>query len=143
MKKIRMRFSFFLFFSFFFFWENIKDFQALQISSWNIRHFFRFGLKSSISQNITKLHLQKYKKFFRGFYFLKYKKFFLGWIFLNFLWPWAGKCSASRKYKKDFFWENIRVFLILELEGCISRNVRNFFRGRFFKLFLGLGWEVR
>ena len=138
MKKIKIRYIYI-----FFFWENIKHFQALQIPSWNIRHFLRFGLKSSISQNITKLHFQKYKKFFQGFCFLKYKEFFLDCFFFNFFWPWPGKCSASRMYKKDFFWENIRFFLILELESCISRNIRNFFGGRFFKFFLGLGWEVR
>ena len=99
----------------------------MQIRSWNIRHFLRLGLKSSIFQNITKLYFQKYKKFFQGFCFLKYKKFFLGWILFKFFWPWAGKYSAWRKYKKDFFWENIRFFLILELESCISRNIMDFF----------------
>ena len=33
--------------------------------------------------------------------------------------------------------------MILELESSVSGNIRNFFRGEFFFIFLGLGWEVQ
>ena len=55
---------------------------------------------------------------------LKYKQFFRG-----FRWP---------NIKKAFFGENLRNFLILELESSISRNIRNFFGGCFF-IFSSLG----
>ena len=37
-----------------------------------------------------------------------------------------------RNIRKAFFWENPAIFLILELESFISRNMRNFFQSRFF-----------
>ena len=41
----------------------------------------------------------------------------------------------SRNIRKAFFWENIRNFLILELESSISWNIRNFFPGGFLCFF--------
>ena len=44
--------------------------------------------------------------------------------------------------RKASFWENIRSFLILELESSISWNTRNFFQRRFALFFDTLGWKV-
>ena len=49
----------------------------------------------------------------------------------------------SGNIRKAFFSENIRNFLILELESSISGNIRDFLGDNFFLFFLGLGWEVR
>ena len=48
----------------------------------------------------------------------------MGWIF-----------SISRNIRKVFIWENIRNFLILELESCFSWNIKNIFRAGFFLFF--------
>ena len=75
--------------------------------------------------------LRKYKKLFQRKFFTKN----IGGLFL-------------RKYKKAFFWANIRIFLIIESESYISWNIRNFFRGWIFLSFSsfgskcgGLPWE--
>ena len=105
--------------------------------------------------------LLKYKKFFklgaRKSYFPKYKTFFqsgflkiflsskllleiqeVSWNIRNFF-----GVSVSPNIRKAFFSENIKNFLILELESFISRNVRkykNFFQS-WFSLFFELGLE--
>ena len=77
--------------------------------SGNIRNFFGVDFFIFMSSDSS---LLKYRKFFRGFYFLKYKKSLRG---------------------------NIRNFLILRLESSISWNKRNFFGVDFFYFFeLGL-----
>ena len=48
----------------------------------------------------------------------------MGWIF-----------SISRNIRKVFIWENIRNFLILELESCFSWNIKNIFQAGFFLFF--------
>ena len=103
--------------------------------------------------------LLKYKKFFklgaRKFHFPKYKTFFQSGFFKIFLsskllpeiWEVSWNIrnffgvSVSPNIRKAFFWENIKNFLILELESFISWNVRkykNFFRS-WFSLFFELG----
>ena len=42
----------------------------------------------------------------------------LGWKVQGFVWE---------NIRKTFFWENITIVLILELESSISQNIRNFF----------------
>ena len=78
-------------------------------------------MKGSISQ--------KTRSFFRVSVSWNIRNFFSGWIFLFFR-TWAEKC-------RDLFWENIRNFLILELESFISWYVRNFFGWRIFLFFGG------
>ena len=69
---------------------------------------------------------RKYKNFFniraRMFHFQKYKDFFI-----------------SGNLRKASFWENIRIFLILEPKSFISWNTRNFFMGADFIYFFKLG----
>ena len=61
------------------------------------------------------------------------RNFFQGWIYFNFLSLESKvQSSTSRNIRKAFFWENIRNFLMLEVESFISRNMKNFFRGGFF-----------
>ena len=55
-----------------------------------------------------------------------------------FFWENVRKAFIWENIGKDFPWENI-IFLILEWESFISRNVRNFFRGGFFFLEEGGG----
>ena len=85
-------------------------FQALQVPSWNISSFLKLEAR--------KFNFPKYKYFSECFFsrlessFLKYKKFFRRFHF--------------PKYKKSFFWENTRIFLILGIESSIYQNIRNF-----------------
>ena len=89
-------------------------------SSWNFLTLELGKLGSSISRNMTGF----FSFFGLGKLFLKYNKFF--------------RVSVSWNIRKDFCWENIRNFLILELDSSISREYKNFFERGFF-LFFELG----
>ena len=56
--------------------------------------------------------------------------------FLGF--PDLKEGTVSWNTRKAFFWENIRKFLILELESSISWNIRIFFLGWIFFCFFEL-----
>ena len=74
---------------------------------------------------------------------LKLWKFLKLWT-KKFLWssesflgfPDLKEGTVSWNTRKAFFWENIRKFLILELESSISWNIRIFFWVGFFFVFL-------
>ena len=110
--------------------------------SWNIKNFWWVFIFWNIR---TAFFWESIRSFFQGFCFLKYKKSFLlrnflGVDFFHFLsLGWKVQGSISGNTRKAFFWENIRNFLILELECSISWNIRSFFRGEFF---LSLGLKV-
>ena len=56
---------------------------------------------------------------------------------------WTVQGSVFGNIRKALIWENIGIFLILELENSVSENIRNFFGGvDFFIFWRGLGWEV-
>ena len=103
--------------------------------------FESFHSRVSVSQIIRKaFFLESTRNFFEVFdswsirnfssvdffYFLS-----LGWKMQGFTWENIGKA---------FFWENIRIFLILVLESSISGNIRNFFGGEFFLFYFGGAW---
>lgn len=110
-------------------------FQALQVASWTLKICSSLVLESYISQNIrnsfvvgcflfSKLGMfppEISKSCARKFCFWKYKRN----IFL-------------RKYKKRFFWENIRKLVIVVLERFISQNIRIILESIRNFLFLGL-----
>ena len=120
-----------------FFWENIASFFGASVS-WNIRNFSggRFLLFFKLGVRSAGFRLIKYKK---SFLFRKHKNFFnIRARMFRF-----QKCKnffISVNLRKASFWENIRIFLILEPKSFISWNMRNFFRGAdfiyFFKLAL-------
>ena len=65
---------------------------------------------------------------------------------------WNIRSFFKKFHFPSFFWENIRTFLILDLESSISRNIRNsffftkyreFFSEWTFFIFQRLGWKVR
>ena len=68
---------------------------------------------------------------------MKYKKFFKVFLCLN-IRKFRFRVFVSWNIRKDLFWKNIRIFLILEVESSISRGHKNFFRGDFF-YFLNFG----
>ena len=72
----------------------------------NCEKYFDFQALQIISWNIKRFRWLKYKEFLKGFRFLKYKDFFRG-----------------------------LPFPILEWRSSISRNIRDFFQGRFFHFF--------
>ena len=119
-----------------FFWENIKK----KISEWillgkNERNFLRekfWWLRLEFQS--VEFHFWKYKNYFNirpgKFHFLKYKELVSGWIFFfgrrrrrRGDLGWEVKGSFSGNIRKGFFWENIRIFLILEQESSISQNI--------------------
>ena len=119
-----------------FFWENIASFFGASVS-WKIRNFSEDGflLFFKIGVRSAGFHLIKYKK---SFLFRKYKNFF----------NIRARMFRFQKYKDFFisgnlrkasFWENIRIFLILEPKSFISWNTRNFFRAADFIYFFKLG----
>ena len=119
-----------------FFWENIASFFGASVS-WKIRNFSEGGflLFFKIGVRSAGFHLIKYKK---SFLFRKYKNFF----------NIRARMFRFQKYKDFFisgnlrkasFWENIRIFLILEPKSFISWNTRNFFRAADFIYFFKLG----
>ena len=93
-----------------FFW-----FSGFANSLLKYKNFLSLRLESSISQNT--------RNFFRVGFFLIFRarKVFYWNIKKNF------KKFHFPKYKKSFFWENIRTFLILGLESSTSRNIRKTF----------------
>ena len=102
----------------------------------------------------------KCKKFFkldpRNFFFSKHKTFFrveplyffvLETSFLKYFILKTKKLSF-RKYKKNFFLENIRTLRFpKDKKSCFWKSIRNFFRADFFrkkyKLFLGKIMKVK
>ena len=116
-------------------------FQALQVSSLN-RIFLNLGLKSSISRNIRKAFFWENI----GFFLILELESSISKNIRNFFWSdifcfLEGDLGLKvqgficENIKKAFFWENIRNFLILELEGSISWNKGIFFSGRLFSFF--------
>ena len=94
-----------MFFGLIFFWKKYKSFLSL-------------GLESSISQNI--------RNFFRVSFFIFWARKL--WDIRTF-----SKKFYFPKYKKSFFWENIRTFLMLGLKSSISRNIKTFLWAGFFR----------
>ena len=108
--------------------KQIFDFETLQVTSWNIRSFFRVGsfyFKSSES------------------YFLEYKKFFKVSVSWNIISRGGVKSSISRNVRSFFRVSVSWIFLILEPRSSISWNIRNFFARVDFFDFPRLGWKVR
>ena len=111
-------------------------FQTLQVPSWNIKKKLSLALKISISQKIrnsisvfwggTFLFFKYWLKC-EGFYFSEYRN--------AFFWENIRKAFFSQNIGNPFRWENISIFLILQLESSISGNIRKFFRGQFFCFF--------
>ena len=93
------------------------DFLALQVLSRNIRSFLSLGLASSISRNIRNI----FRVFF--FYFSNSEISLMKFCILS-----ARKLRFP-KYKKSFFWENLRKKFFEKIFKKFSE--RNFFRGKF------------
>ena len=127
----------------------LLNFQALQLTSWNIRKFFKLEVRKFnfpkynelgrlLPEIKGKFRFLECKGVFRGFHFpkhkstflsRKYKKFFWCFRFLKFkILGWKVRGSISGNIRKAFFWENIRIFLKLDLGSPISGNIRNFFQ---------------
>ena len=89
--------------------------------------------------------LRKYKfppeisEFFFGLFLSWSIIYFAGMVFFYFyFFGWKVQGSVFGNIRNAFFWENIRIFLILELNSSISGNMRNFFQVDIFKF----GWKV-
>ena len=75
----------------------------------------------------------------KNIYFLKYKDF-LEASFSKTNWglrPGSGKILEN--IIKAFFLENVRIFLIIELQSSIYKNINNFFQGGFLFCFFRFG----
>ena len=107
-------------------------FWGFGISSWNIRIFSSLGLENSISLNIRNFFRDFFYFYISESYFLKYQKFFKISVSLN-IRNFRLGVSVSQNIRKAFFWEIIRIFLILEY--------KKFSRGGFF-CFSSFGWKV-
>ena len=108
-------------------------FQAFQVPFWNSRKIpFGKKHKSFLSLRLESDHFPKYNTFFQSVFFnfsssenslVKCKKFFL-------------KRCISWNVRKEFFWENVRKFLILGPDSTISQNVSKTFSRKNIIIFL-------
>ena len=135
--------------------KNIRNFwfSGFVSSFWNIRRFLSFWQEISVSLKYMKLfkcgffyfsstesYFLKCKKFFRVSFPEIYKKIRCFRLLVK-----CTKCFrgfVSRNIRKAFFWENIRSFLISELESSVIPEYKKLSRVGFFKIFLSLGWKV-
>ena len=106
------------------------------ISLWNVRNFLSLILEISFSRSI--------RHFFRveSLYFFVLETSFLKYFILK------TKKLSFRKYKKNFFLENIRTLRFpKDKKSCFWKSIRNFFRADFFrkkyKFFLGKIMKVK
>ena len=90
-------------------------------NSRNMRHFFGVGFFYHFSS--SKSYFLKYSCNIKKFFFVKYKEFL--------------EVFRFPKYNKTFFLENVRNFLVVELESSISPNIRKY-KNFFYFLSLGL-----
>ena len=113
-------------------------FRDFKVSSWNIKSFLSLWKESFISRNIRNVLLFEFWKLLSGIYgafkvSISWNKinFFgvcVSWSIKNFLrvdffhfsgLGWKVQDFISGNIKNAFFWENLRIFLILELEESI------------------------
>ena len=94
------------------------------------KSFLSLRLQSSVSWNIRNFS----ERFF--FYFSRSESSLLKYFILR-----AGKFHFL-KYKKSFFWENIRIFLILGLESSIFLKYKENFFWENIRKYFGTGFLI-